>query len=56
MNSAQQQEQQQTVETPAPDREYNWSTTRVAEGVTTNVVSFLLIGISTIIGGMFYAG
>lgn len=52
----------QLSSTPAPqpaqdtdEASYEWSTMRVVEGVTTNVVSALIIGIGGILIAAFYA-
>jgi hypothetical protein len=50
--------QEQVQKPPAPastDDAYEWSFIRVAEGVMTNVVSFLIIGLLGIFGGLIYA-
>ena len=50
------QDQQQSVEPADIDNVYEWSYIRVAEGVTTNVVSAILIGSLAILSATVYAG
>ncbi len=49
-----QEQQQKPMETTATDHSYEWSYMRVAEAVTTNVVSAVIIGLGAIILGTVY--
>ena len=50
------QRQMQVAEPAAKtEQDYTWSTTRVIEGVTINVITFLFIALLGLLGGMIYA-
>ena len=49
-----QEQQQEPIEVSAADNSYEWSYMRVAEGVTTNVVSASIIGLGAILLGAVY--
>jgi len=50
------QRQVQAAEhTAKTEQDYTWSTTRIAEGVMINVVTFLFIALLGLFGGMIYA-
>ena len=51
-----QEHQQKPIESAGTDNSYEWSFMRIAEGVTTNVVSAIIIGSLAIISGTVYAG
>jgi len=54
MSTLKQEKQQKLREDADTDKHYEWSYIRVAEGVTTNVVSAVLIGLGAIILGAVY--
>jgi hypothetical protein len=56
MDTLKQTQQQQSSGPTETDTAYEWSYMRVAEGVTTNVVSAVIIGGLAILGGAVYAG
>ena len=49
-----QEQQQKPMETIATDNSFEWSYIRVAEAVTTNVVSAVIIGLGAVILGVVY--
>src|SRR5260370_8633356 len=56
MDTSKQEQQQKFIGAAETDRGYEWSYIRVAEGVTINVVTAVVIGIGAIILGVVYAG
>jgi Na+/proline symporter len=56
MDRPKQAQQQMPVESAENENAYEWSYIRVAEGVTTNVVSAVIIGGLAILSGVIYAG
>lgn len=56
MSTLKQEQQQKSREAADTDKPYEYSPLRVAEGVTINVVSAVLIGLGAIILGAAYAG